>query len=331
MQPAELFSAEQLVELERELIEVLRAQGLIIEEIKLIGLKGSGYHSTVFSILINNVHHVLKVYREPVSFEREAKHLHKVIPKDRFLFVWNADDNRYGLNFVIIEVPDGAEMHLNDLTHEVSVRLAAATTALHALRLRKKVSMNSLGSRIEGMRTRALKHAENFPELAGVDLAGYFNALIEITKTRSDVLRVRRARIHGDLWWANIIVATEDVYLIDWEYSRAADFMEDLAWCRVLFHFERKPYPQSFWPDEQVDVEATEKFMEELLTRYEKRFPKRDIRFRYGFYALIHGLTFFSAYYLEEKHATPEAVALLGAGMREFDRYCRPQLENAST
>ena len=59
----DLFTAEELIDLESDLLSVLGRQGFAIEEIRLIGIKGHGYHATVFSVMIDNNHHVLKVYR----------------------------------------------------------------------------------------------------------------------------------------------------------------------------------------------------------------------------------------------------------------------------
>lgn len=315
------FTPDQLIQLERDLIDVLTGQGLSIEEIRLIGLKGHGYHATVFSVLINGVHHVLKIYREPEAFTREIRHLHKVIPKHRFLFVWRAEMNRMGYNIVIIEVPDGHELSLDKLTPEVAKKLADHVIALHSIKSRHKISVKSLRLRFEELRTSVIAHAKEYDDLDPEELSAMIDEAKTYLEENNKHFRRRKSRTHGDLWWANVIVAVEDVYLIDWERLRLADYCEDLAKFTVLFHIVRPTEPRTFWGTGEADQEGMERFMQVILHSYRARFPNTFFEGRYGLYCLLFGLKFFGDYYFWDKKGSAEAHDMLLTGIAAYRRY----------
>lgn len=317
------FTNDQLIELEKDLIEELTAQGLAIEEIRLIGLKGHGYHATVFSVLINGVHHVLKIYREPEAFAREVKHLHKVIPKQRFLFVWKAELNRMGYNIVITEVPDGHEMGPRNLTPEIAKSLAEHSIGLHSIKSRHKISVKSLKVRFEELRPSVVAHAKEYDDLNPDELSALIDEAKAYLEENNKHFRRRKSRTHGDLWWANVIVAEEDVYLIDWERLRMADYCEDLAKFTVLFNIVRPTEPRTFWSGGQPQPEALEQFLGVIHKAYRTRFPNTFFEGRYGIYCLLYGLKQFGDYYFWDKKGSTEAYNMLKTGIAYYRRFVK--------
>ena len=319
---ADLFTKDELIELQADLLVALGRQGFDIEEIRLIGVKGHGYHATVFSVMIDDNHHVLKVYREAQAFEREVKHLYQVIPKDRFLFVWRAEENRFDYNIVIVEVPDGQELRPKTLTTQSSERLTEQLIALHSLRSRRRVSAKSLKLRIEEMRPLALEHAKEFADyITPEEVAADIEEVKQYLRDNREKFRVRKSRTHGDLWWSNIIVAEEAVYMIDWERLRFADYLEDLAKMRVLFHFVRRTDPTTFFGRKGVSQDKVDGFMSPILRTYRHSFSDPMLLGRYGFYCFLYGLTFFGNYVYADKKGTPEAINMYLEGRAQFRKY----------
>lgn len=255
-----------LVELERELIDILSSQGLPVEEIRLIGLLGQGTRATVFSVQINGVYHVLKVYDSKESLRAELKNLRKVTPRERFLFSWQerlGDDRK--INLAIIEIPEGQELnsgHLNDTRIE---SLVEQVNSLHRLRYRQRVSLASLRQRFERVRQPFMDHIT----LMGLSANQYDNLLAsmeEMLEQQGDLFRVNKVRVHGDLWWPNVIVAGGGVYLIDWESVHRGDACEDIAKLRTTIYSPKvfATRSGSFWRD-QADARQVGLLMAQLI------------------------------------------------------------------
>jgi hypothetical protein len=318
-----LLSPDQLVELEQDLIAILSGQGMPIQEIKLIGLKGSGDFSSVFTVRINGVHHVLKVYRLEESFRREIKNLRRQIPKDRFLFVWPAKRNRFNYNVVIIEVPDGLQLHERMLTPLVADRFGDTLIKLHSLQYKKqrRVSVTDLQSVFDEAEPHAVPHGDLFPELGATRIAGCIAAGRAYLDRHSEMFRVRKSRTHNDLWWANVIVAEEDVYLIDWENLGRDDYCRDLAFFRVMSSYERTISPVSMW-DTEPDQLAIDSFLSPILERYPAEFTDVTFWQRYGFYALLTSVLIFARAYYGDRRGAPQAARIVASGIRLFEANC---------
>jgi fructosamine-3-kinase len=326
-----LLSPEQLVQLELDLIEMLRAQGMPIQEIKLIGLKGSGDFSSVFSVLIDGVHHVLKVYRLEESFRREIRNLRRQIAKDRFLFVWPAKSNRFNYFIVVIEVPEGSQLHETMLTPIVAERLGDALINLHSLQYKKRhVTVTDIQRIFDEARRDAIAHGDLFPELGSQRIADIIDAGKAYVDRHAKDFRVPRSRTHNDLWWANVIVAQEDVYLIDWENLGRDDYTRDLAFFRLMAYYERSIAPVSMWDSTPDDV-AMDSFMADILARYPEAFDDATFYRRYGLYALQMGCLIFSRAYYGDRRGARQAANIVTTGIRLFEDHClRPEADAQS-
>jgi hypothetical protein len=317
-----LLSPEQLVELEQDLIAILREQGMHISEIKLIGLKGSGDFSSAFAVQINGVHHVLKVYRLEESFRREIKNLRRQIPKDRFLFVWPAKRNRFNYYVVIIEVPDGLQLHERMLTPLVAERFGDALIKLHSLQYKKKrVSVKDLYSLFDEAERDAIAHGDLFAEIGSARVQNALQAGRSYLKRHEQTFRVPKSRTHNDLWWANVIVAEEDVYLIDWENLGRDDYAKDLAFFRVMANYERTAATVSMW-DSDPGAPIIDTFMQPILERYPREFGDQNFWQRYGLYSLLMGCLIFSRAYYGDRRGAAQAARIVTAGLHMFENHC---------
>jgi len=318
----ELLTPEQLVQLELDLIEILRRQGMAIEEIKLIGLKGSGDFSSVFAIMINGVHHVLKVYRLEESFKREIRHLRRQIPKDRFFFVWSAKRNRFNYYITVIEVPDGNNLSERMLTPVVSERLGDILINLHSLQYAKKrITAAEIRRTLEEIRPLAVEHGGLFPAIGEARIDEIIQAGLDYLERHSAKFRVRRSRTHGDLWWANVIVAEEDVYLVDWENLGRDDYCRDLAFFRIMAYYERSVAPVTMWDGEPDDAEL-DAFYKPILDRYPETFDDQFFWQRYGFYALHWAMLNFGRALVGDRRGVIASMRIALTGIRLFEDFC---------
>lgn len=241
------MSEISLPELELRVIEILQSQGLPIEEIHLIGLLGKGNRATAFSVTIDGVYHVLKVYDSQESMQAELRNLRKIIPKDRFLFWWQEAESTSPIFIAIIEVPEGSELTSNLLDERVMHQLAINLADLHRLQYKQQVSVGKLKEQFKRWKQPFLDHVTEM----GRDIAPYqegIDKLKDMLESTPDLFRINKARIHGDFWWPNIIVAKEDVYFIDWESVKRGDPAEDIAKLRIFTYGYRSPtVPTFFW------------------------------------------------------------------------------------
>jgi thiamine kinase-like enzyme len=257
-----------LAELELQLMGILAGQGLLAAEVRLIGLLGKGSRATVFSVLVNGVHHVLKVYDSRESWQQELKNLRKVTPRDRLVLPWRGEAGGQALNLVIIEVPEGRQLTSERLSDAVGASLAARMAELHRLRYRQLVSVAAMRESLDHLRDPFLAHVEQMGREVGP-----YEALLETLRRRLTeevaVFRVRKVRVHGDLWWPNVVAAQEGVYLVDWESVRRGDAAEDIAKFRFYLHYPRNYQPSSvfFWQAAE-DGEKVGAMMKVLVERH---------------------------------------------------------------
>ena len=241
------MEGRSLRQLELELIDLLKGQGLPVEEIRLIGLLGKGTRASVFSVLIDGVYHIVKVYQSSETMRAELRNLKKVISKQQFFFSWEERFDNRKLNLVILEVPEGSELNSGLINQTTADRLADRLAELHMIRYRQRVSLTSLREQLERYSQPYLAHIR----LMGREVGQYQTILDQLHHTldaNEELFRTRKVRIHGDLWWPNVIVAREDVYLVDWESMRRGDAAEDIAKLRIIVYGPRNlSVPTFFW------------------------------------------------------------------------------------
>lgn len=300
-----------LPELERQLIDILAGQGLPVMEVRLIGLLGAGTRATVFSVIVDGVYHVLKVYDSHASLTQELKNLRKVIPRDRLVFAWEGqtDDGR-SLNLAIVEVPEGRQLTSDRLSGGIASSLANRMAELHCIRYRQRVSIASLSTNLDHLKAPFLAHIKQMQR----DVTAYED-LFKHLKNRliheAEVFRVHKVRTHGDLWWPNVVAAQEGVYLVDWESMRRGDVADDIAKFRFYLHYPRNYQPSSnfFWQTAE-DGQKVSEVMSTLVERHNEVVGDTQLVERLKLYLPYHGVRELAQRYLGNHFEAPIDRAL---------------------
>ncbi len=285
MNHTDLLVSPELLE---ELLSTLRTQGLMPSSLHLIGLLGVGNNATVFSVTIDDVYHILKVYASKERMMRELRHLRKVTPPDRLLARWEEQAGALTYNFFIVEMPIGRQFTSKDLTPQRIQSLTEQLVGLHRVKFKQRVSVKTLMNRLQQCRI-AIDQAEEL----GLDRGQFrqlFADLKHLLVANADVFNVEKSRIHGDLWWPNIIATNDDAYLIDWDEMHRADPAEDLAKLRMHLWFSRNAFPsRNFFWSAANHGSRVQSFMSQLAKAHEDEFHN-DVRLRMRFYLPLYGL-----------------------------------------
>lgn len=275
-------------ELLEELLSTLRSQGLMPSSLRLIGLLGEGNNATVFSVTIDDVHHILKVYASKERMMRELRHLRKITPADRLLARWEDEVGGVILNFFIVEMPIGRQFTSKDLTTQRIQSLSDQLVGLHRVKFKQRVSVANLKNRLRQCRI-AIEQVEEL----GLDPAVFrqlFADLRHLLVTNVEAFQIEKSRIHGDLWWPNVVATEEDAYLIDWDEMHRADPVEDLAKLRMHLWFSRNAFPsRNFFWSYANHGKRVQTLMKQLADDHEAEF-QNDVRLRMRFYLPLYGL-----------------------------------------
>lgn len=285
MNHTDLLTSPELLE---ELLTTLQVQGLMPSSLRLIGLLGVGNNATVFSVTIDEVYHVLKVYAAKERMRTELKHLRKVTPTDRLLYSWEDQIEGFNFYFFVVEMPPGQQLTSNDLTLARTKSLSEQLVELHRVRFKQRVSVSTLKRRLQQCRI-AIDQVERL-DLDRTQLQQLFKDLKRLLDERAEAFRIEKSRVHGDLWWPNVISTESGAYLIDWDEMHRADPAEDIAKLRVHLWFPRNAFPSRnfFWtkPSHTFRVQS---LMQELITTHDAEFNE-DMRLRLRFYLSLYGL-----------------------------------------
>jgi Phosphotransferase enzyme family len=285
-----------LAQLELELIDLLQGQGWSVAEIYLIGLLGQGNRASVFSVIIDGVHYVLKVYDSKDSLQAELGKL-KRMSKDRLLLWWQEQPHGPQCNLAIIEVPEGRELNSDLLSESVITRLTDRLAELHRIRYRQKVAVNALREAFERYQEPFMAHIA----LMGRPAAQYGAVSRELSRAlrgQPELFRVSKVRIHGDLWWPNIIVAAEDVYLVDWESLRRGDAAEEIATLRLNLYSQRSVAAPTFFWQAPEHTERVGRLMARIVERDAVSGGSEQLRRRLAFYLPYQAMRYLAERYL---------------------------------
>src|SRR5260221_14145309 len=128
------LNLDQLEQLESRVVPLLKRRGIEVQDIQPIGLLGKGQYSTVFSLLINNQYHVLKVYMDPASYTREMRNRKRLIWPSPIVLSSKRNENSLGYDIVITKVPEGEKFTSDFLLEWVMEKLADHLLELHRIR-----------------------------------------------------------------------------------------------------------------------------------------------------------------------------------------------------
>lgn len=281
------FDLEKLEELETRIVPLLHRRSVDVQEIYPMGSLGRGAHSSVFSLLINNEYYVLKYYTRPESFEREIANHRKLHNPPQILLSSRYNDNSLHGDILITKVPEGKEFSSDHLTAAIQNKLASHLIELHRVTRHRQVSVRLLEKRLARTRQAMLKVVGLVAPEKTKEMSAIYDQTETFLERHQSQLAVQKRLVHGDLWWGNIIVAKDDVYLVDWETIRSADYLEDIASLRVMIDHVRLEENRTFWKTKR-QIEEADKFFWGIIKHYSNELPDPDIHQRLGFYLMLH-------------------------------------------
>lgn len=296
-----------LAELELQLIDLLIGQGLPVQEIRLIGLLGEGSRASAYSVMVDGIYHVLKVYDSSDSLRAEIKNLRRMIPKDQFLFWWQEKVDGHKINLAIFEVPEGQELNSNLLTPDRANQIAEKLLELHRIKYRQRVSFSSLKETFERQKEPYLKQIKAMGRSVK-EHQEFLDQLDAYLEKNQELFRDHKVRIHGDLWWPNIIVAPNDVYLIDWESIRRGDPAEDIAKLRIVTYWPRnESNPTYFWRSAD-HLDRLAQLMQTIATTYQQANGNNNLVEKLRFYLPHLCIYELAQRYINGRHEGPASL-----------------------
>jgi hypothetical protein len=276
-----------LEQLEHKLGPLLRRRGFPVEHLQPIGLIGRGASSSVFSLLINGKYHVLKLYYSHASFLREQRNRRRLMWPPRLVLASRQNENSLGYDLVITEVPKGESFNSDHLLDWVQDRLGRHLIELHRMRRSRKVTLSGLRQALADTEEGVMRAGDMY----GPDGRARLTALMDEVRAwlaRADgQMRVQTSVLHNDLWWDNIIVAHDDVYLIDWESMKLGDYAEDLAFGRVMVDYRPDQYQsRGFWRTARNPA-VMDRFWCGIVDMYAHEFQDNTLPDRLRFYLML--------------------------------------------
>lgn len=281
-------SYDVLEEMEARLVPLLRKHGIAVESIQAIGLIGRGASSSVFSLLIDGKYHVLKLYYSHYSYLREQRNRRRLIWPPKILLSSGQSKNNLGYDLVVTEVPPGVSFNSTYLIDWVQERLGRHLMDLHRIHRARKVSTVRLRQSFTDTEPGALRAAALMGGSAPRVVRRFLDEVPAWIASHKRIMSVASSLLHNDLWWDNVIIAKDDVYLIDWESLRTGDYAEDLAFARVMMDY----VPPYHGPDKQFwrtarNAQAADRFWTGIIDMYKHEFEDYNLHARLRVYLIL--------------------------------------------
>jgi len=279
-------------ELQIKLIPELRRHGIRAESVHVDGPLDESERSSVFSVTIDHRYYVIKLYHIHANFVRDLRNYHRLPNPPQVLMAMKSQDTKIGYDFIITKVAQGRSMNSNDLTDTVAVRLGQHMLDHHRVKRSRPVSVaklhNSIDDTVYGSRGAAGSKKNSVDHVV--------DSMHKFLEAQAPMMRVTPSLLHNDIWWDNIIVAREEVYLVDWEWMKVGDYVEDLAYPRVmLVHRPIHNRRRQFWQN-APDEAAANRFFRVLVDLHASEFDDTTIEIRLKFYLALMSLRRLSDY-----------------------------------
>lgn len=286
-----------LEELERHLAPLLEAAGFPVASLQAIGMLGRGGSGSVFSLHIDKRYYVIKIYTSHDAYVRERRNWRRLVwPPDVILSV-PASKNPLGYDIVVTAVPPGSSFTSDNLQEWVADKLSERLLELHRVRRGRRLSVQSLQRAVNDVAWGATQAALSVSDDAKLMVENIIAELHQFLDQDGSIMRVQPSLLHNDLWWDNIIIARDDVYLIDWEWVKLGDYAEDLAYARIMINFVSIYTPSHrFWQDAPDDLAAS-RFFVHITETYKREFEDQTLDRRMQFYLCLQALRRLSDYY----------------------------------
>jgi aminoglycoside phosphotransferase (APT) family kinase protein len=207
-----------------------------------------------------------------------------------------AAQNDLACDFVLTAAPAGRSFVSTDLNDQTGSNLSRHLIRLHRTKRSRLVSIAGLHRSIADTQAGALEAARSGGESSISALAELILELHAYIDAHATLFRTRQSLLHNDVWWDNIIVTPNDVYLIDWEWMSTGDYLVDISYARVMLMFRPvHNHAREFWqglPDESV----ANQFFTKLVASHRLEFGDSTINERLPFYLALQTLRRLSDY-----------------------------------
>ncbi|HSX02051.1 MAG TPA: phosphotransferase [Candidatus Saccharimonadia bacterium] len=296
--------------LQPKLVDALQRQGVEVEALHLIGLLDHSARSSVFSALINHEYYVIKLYHIHANFVRDMRNYRRLTWPPPIFLSSKRSENALGRDLVITRVPAGSSFTSANLLDWVRDRLGAHLVELHRSQRARRVSVAGLHRSVNDTEAGALAAAEQH---GGPTARQATSAVIEqmhqFLNHRAPIMRVKPSLLHNDPWWDNIIVAKDDVYLIDWEWMSVGDYALDIAYARIMLFFRPvHDHSRGFWVTPR-DEDAADRFFAGIAEAHCQEFNDHTLFERLKFYLALQTLRRLSDYAAGTFEDYPELLA----------------------
>jgi aminoglycoside phosphotransferase (APT) family kinase protein len=270
-------------ELQTNLVPLLRRYGNTVATFSYSGPLDHSSRSTVYAVTIDHKYYVIKFYHIHANYVRDLRNYRRLPKPPEILLALNGPQNPFKSDFIITAVLQGSSMTSNDLTVTVALRLSRYLIELHRVRRSRPVSISSLHRAIDDT-------AYGAPGAAGSKKAVVTNTIASMHKfldSQGEIMRVTPSLLHNDVWWDNIIVTPNDVYLVDWEWMKVGDYAEDLAHARIMLaHRPNHDKRRQFWLETPNEDKAN-RFFRVIADQYVREFGDRTLYDRLKFYLAL--------------------------------------------
>jgi aminoglycoside phosphotransferase (APT) family kinase protein len=315
--------------LQHKLTHTLQRHGVQVEALHLIGLLDHSARSSVFSALINHEYYVIKLYHIHANFVRDMRNYRRLTWPPPIFLSSKRSENSLDCDLVITRVPEGTSFTSANLLDWVRDRLGAHLVELHRSRRTRRVSVAGLHRSVGDTEAGALAAAEQY---GGAEARQATSAIIgqmhQFLNERATIMRIMPSLLHNDPWWDNVIVAKDDVYLIDWEWMSVGDYALDIAYARIMLFFRPvHDHARGFWVTPR-DEAAADRFFAGIAEAHRQEFNDQTVFERLRFYLALQILRRLSDYAAGTFEDYPE---LLAYWVEHLPRFWRQGLGETAT
>ena len=253
----------------------------------------TGYNSVVYLISINGKQYAAKMFNERYNGTKAGQEERNNIMKARdsipdavpkVIFCSNHTDNEFDREILVMEKAMGVPLNKNAFNEQVFAELTNVLERLHNTRTDNRQEINEI-ERISDCKKTIMQFLKEDQIIPQERASNHLDALRTYYKEKKRIFSFRKAIIHGDVWWDNILVDKKKIKIVDWLESREQDYCRDLAQLKIGTL------------NEILDTNKSQYFFDKILNAYNAEFEDKTIFERIRYYLPLM--------YLEESFYLP--------------------------
>jgi len=252
-----------------------------------------GYNSVVYLVSVEGTEYAVKIYnaryngsnvciQEKNNVVKARRHIPESVPN--VLFCSQHTENGFDREILVMEKAAGTPLTKKIFDVQVFEELTSVLVRLHHSQLDSRAEIEEK-ERLHACRSLITSYLKRKEPAALERISNHLDALEKFYLQRKEIFSFRRAMIHGDLWWDNILVDKNEINIVDWLEASEQDYCRDLAQFKIGVL------------DEILDNHRSQAFLEKLLEVYREEFGDESIHERMGYHVPLM--------YLEESFYLP--------------------------